>query len=77
MAISRFTENLNFEGEEECQKFLEHCNFTVYRADDGLVTVNFDRLSFQNPETPFPASRAYIFIEDKKQAPLSVVSFYF
>ncbi|KAK6618459.1 hypothetical protein RUM43_013652 [Polyplax serrata] len=72
IAISRFVNNLNFEGEEECVNFLSHCNFN-FRDIDGTTVVNFNRLLFQNPQTTFVTGRAFIFIEDKKRTPLSVI----
>lgn len=72
IAISRFIDNLNFEGEDECINFLANCNFNFGEAF-GTTVVNFNRLLFRNPEAPLNTGRAYISIEEKKKVPLSMV----
>ncbi|KAL0268294.1 UNVERIFIED_CONTAM: hypothetical protein PYX00_010291 [Menopon gallinae] len=70
--IYRFVDNLSFEGVNECYIFLANCSFSFNQNNDDIM-VNFNRLSFRNPETPFLTGRAYVVIEEKKKRPFSEI----
>lgn len=69
-------ENLMFEGLEDCAAHLRLCNLKVEERE-GVPVVILDRKAFQLPEMAFPLQPSILYIQEKKRALLSEVSFPF